>query len=207
MPVDLSAAIECHRQGRLDQATRLYQAALALEPENADALHLLGLVTLQRGDPAGAAGLVTRAVAVRPTEASYHATLAEAYWAARAGRAHRGAYRSALALQPDHPEYHCNLGATLVDLGAVDEAIAHFREAIRIRPDFAAAHNNLGNALRLMGDRDAAIDEFHTAVQLDPPRPRPEATSGRCCSMQASRLQPWRTARRQFTFAPILPLR
>jgi tetratricopeptide (TPR) repeat protein len=168
MPVDLSTAIECHRQGRLDQATRLYQAALALEPENADALHLLGLVTLQRGDPAGATGFVTRAIAVRPAEASYHATLAEAYWAL--GQVDRtvSAYQTALGLQPDHPEYHCNLGATLVDLGAVDGAIAHFREAIRIRPDFAAAHNNLGNALRLMGDRDAAIDEFHTAVQLDP---------------------------------------
>lgn len=168
MSVDLSAAIECHRQGRLDEAARLYEAALAEDPGHADALHLRGLVALQQGDFQRAAELLARAVAARPDEASFHATLAEAYWAL--GQADRtvNAYRSALALQPDQPEYHCNLGATLVDLGALDEAIGHFRAAIRLHPEFAAAHNNLGNALRLGGDLAAAIDEFRQAARLDP---------------------------------------
>ena len=168
MPIDLSAAIEHHRQGRLEQAARLYEAALAQTPEHPETLHLLGLVTLQRGDPGRAAAFVSRAIAVRSTEAAYHATLAEAFWAL--GQLDRtvSAYQSALGLQPDHPEYRCNLGATLIDLGVVDEAIAHFREAIRLRPDFAAAHNNLGNALRLQGDRASAIEHFRKAVQLDP---------------------------------------
>jgi tetratricopeptide (TPR) repeat protein len=59
MPIDLSAAIEHHRQGRLEQAARLYEAALALAPEHPETLHLLGLATLQRGDPARAAALVS----------------------------------------------------------------------------------------------------------------------------------------------------
>ena len=168
MPIDLSAAIEHHRQGRLEQAARLYEAILAEAPENPETLHLLGLVTLQRGDPGRAAAIVSRAIAVRCTEAAYHATLAEAFWAL--GQLDRtvSSYQSALALQPDHPEYHCNLGATLIDMGAVDEAIAHFRQAIRLQPDFAAAHNNLGNALRLQGDGISAIEHFRKAVQLDP---------------------------------------
>jgi len=168
MPIDLSAAIEHHRQGRLEQAARLYEAALAQAPEHPTTLHLLGLVTLQRGDPARAAALVSRAIAVCSTEAAYHATLAEAYWAL--GQLDRtvSAYQSALRLHPDHPEYHCNLGATLIDLGALDEAVSHFRAAIRLRPDFAAGHNNLGNALRLQGDRSSAIEHFRKAVQLDP---------------------------------------
>ena len=168
MPIDLRAAIEHHRQGRLEQAARLYEAALAQAPDHPDTLHLLGLVTLQRGDPGRAAALVSRAIAVRSTEAAYHATLAEAFWAL--GQLDRtvNAYRSALELQPDHPECHCNLGATLIDLGAVDEAVTHFREAIRLRPGFAAAHNNLANALRLLGDRVSAIEHFRKAVQLDP---------------------------------------
>ena len=168
MPIDLRAAIEHHRQGRLEQAARLYEAALAQAPDHPDTLHLLGLVTLQRGDPSRAAALVSRAIAVRSTEAAYHATLAAAFWCS--GQLDRtvNAYRSALELQPDHPECHCNLGATLIDLGAVDEAVTHFREAIRLRPGFAAAHNNLANALRLLGDRVSAIEHFRKAVQLDP---------------------------------------
>ncbi|MGC1723707.1 MAG: tetratricopeptide repeat protein [Isosphaeraceae bacterium] len=79
MPIDLRAAIEHHRQGRLEQAARLYEAALAQAPDHPDTLHLLGLVTLQRGDPGRAAAFVSRAIAVRSTEAAYHATLAEAF--------------------------------------------------------------------------------------------------------------------------------
>jgi tetratricopeptide (TPR) repeat protein len=178
MPIDLSAAIEHHRHGRLEQAARLYEAALTQEPEHPDALHLLGLVTLQRGDPGRAAALVSRAIAVRPIDAAYHASLAEAFWALGQLDQTVSAYQSALGLQPDHPEYHCNLGATLIDLEAVDEAIHHFREAIRLRPDFAAAHNNLGNALRLKGDRVAAIEHFRKAVQLDPVSAEPRSNLG-----------------------------
>ena len=53
MPIDLRAAIEHHRQGRLVQAARLYEVALAQVPDHPDTLHLLGLVTLQQEIPLG----------------------------------------------------------------------------------------------------------------------------------------------------------
>ena len=103
--------------------------------EHPETLHLLGLVTLQRGDPRRAAALVSRAIAVRSTEAAYHATLAEAFWAL--GQLDRtvSAYQSALGLQPDHPEYHCNLRVS---------AIEHFRKAVRLDPGSVEAGSNLG---------------------------------------------------------------
>ena len=58
MPMDLSEALECHRLGLLDRAASLYEAALAEDPDRDEALHLLGLVTLQRGDPRQAAALI-----------------------------------------------------------------------------------------------------------------------------------------------------
>ena len=168
MPVDLRAAIEHHRQGRLEHAARLYEAALGQKPDHPDALHLLGLIKLQRGDAGRAVELVSRAIAVHPTTAAYHATLASALWAVGKLDQSVAAYRSALKLQPDDPTTHCNLGATLIDLGAVDEAIIHFRAAIQIQPGLAAGHNNLANALRLKGNRLAAIEHFRRAAQLDP---------------------------------------
>ncbi len=168
MPMNLRAAIEHHQQGRIEQAARLYEAILAQVPDHPDALHLLGLITLQRGDAARTVALVSRAIEVHPSAAAYHATLATAF--SSLGQLDQSAafYRSALKLQPNEPSTHCNLGATLIDLGAVDEAISHFREAIRLQPDLAAAHNNLANALRLKGDWASAIACFRKAVELDP---------------------------------------
>jgi tetratricopeptide (TPR) repeat protein len=168
MPMDLSQALECHRLGLLDRAANAYEAALAEDPDRDEALHLLGLVKLQCGDARQAALLMSRAIAVRPDEPTYHASLAEACWSL--GQLDRAveSCRTALRLDPGNPEILCNLGATLVDLGDLDTAIGHFREAIRLEPEFSLAHNNLGNALRLKGDKAAAIDHFREAVRLDP---------------------------------------
>jgi len=44
-----------HRDGRLTEAERDYQAALAAEPSHVDALHLLGVLRHQQGQHAEAA--------------------------------------------------------------------------------------------------------------------------------------------------------
>ena len=168
MPIDLTEALENHRQGRLDAATRVYEAALAEDPDRPDALHLLGVVALQRGDPGRAAALIGRAVAAQPDEASFHMSLAEAF--RMQGQLDRAVEcgETALRLQPDNPEILCNLGATLVDRGDVEAALGHFRAAVRLRPDVAAAHNNLGNALQIQGEFDSALTHLQTAARLQP---------------------------------------
>ena len=45
----LESAFALHQQGRLDEARRLYDAILEVEPTHFDVLHLLGLVTHEAG--------------------------------------------------------------------------------------------------------------------------------------------------------------
>jgi protein O-GlcNAc transferase len=44
----LRDAIAAHQAGRLADAERMYQAILRVEPSHFDAIHLLGVVQLQR---------------------------------------------------------------------------------------------------------------------------------------------------------------
>ena len=168
MPVDLTEAVERHRRGDLEPAAEAYRAALREDPDRPEALYLLGMVSLQRGDPGPAAELIGRAVALRPGEADYHAGLAEA--CRLLGRSDRAlaCCREAARLRPESPEHLGNLGALLVDRGEIDAALVAFREAIRLRPDSAALHNNLGNALGIRGDAASALAHFRAAVGLDP---------------------------------------
>jgi tetratricopeptide (TPR) repeat protein len=165
---DLNLALQHHQTGRLDQAARLYQAILAREPRQADALHLLGVVALQQGNPARAAELIGQAVAIKPSVAVFHANLAEAYRALGQPDRAVGCCRTALRLQPHYPEAANNLGLALLARCEAEEAVAQFRAAVRLRPDFALAHNNLGNALRQQGDKAQALTHFRQAVRLDP---------------------------------------
>ena len=62
MAVLMRDAIEAQRARRLDQAEALYRRALALAPDDADALHMLGMIRHERGDGAEAVALVLRAL-------------------------------------------------------------------------------------------------------------------------------------------------
>ena len=55
---DLTVALEHHRAGRLERAEALYWKFLQKSPGNPDALHLLGLVAVARGDPDQAIQLI-----------------------------------------------------------------------------------------------------------------------------------------------------
>ena len=168
MPVNLSAAWEFYRRGDFERAASVGAAALADDPNQPDALHLVGLVALRRGDPRKAEAMIGQAVAFRPSEAAYHASLAQVCQVL--GQVDRGieCCRAACRLQPDRPDYHYNLGLSLMARGDLDAAIDHLRGAIGLKPDFAWAHNNLGNALLLKGEKAAALDHLRQAVRLDP---------------------------------------
>jgi tetratricopeptide (TPR) repeat protein len=164
----LSAAFEHHQAGRYADAARRYHGLLEQEPNNADALHLFGVMHHQCGHSARAVELIGRAVALRPGAAVFYTNMAEAH---RALGQHERAVeccRSALALVPEDPSAFNNLGLAMQGLGRLDEAADHFRTAVRLRPEFGLAQNNLGTLLLDQGKTDEAFEAFQTAVALDP---------------------------------------
>jgi tetratricopeptide (TPR) repeat protein len=164
----LAEAIARHQQGHLHDAERLYRNILSHEPDEPDALHLLGVVSLQFGQVAQAIELIEKAIARYPSVAAFHANLAEAYRAA--GQLERAAAccQLALRLQPAYPTLSNNFGTLLMHLHRPAEAAEQFRLAVTHQPDYALAHNNLGNAYRVLGDLERSIAHFRRAVELDP---------------------------------------
>jgi tetratricopeptide (TPR) repeat protein len=165
--VALQEALALHQRGRLDEAQRLYAQVLASEPNNADALHLSGVLAMQTGNLQLAVERILRAITISPTTAFY-SHLGEAY--RRLGDAPRAiqACRAAIQIDPKNPEALNNLGVALLDHGQAADARDVLAGAVRLSPNFASAHNNLGNAFRVLGKEDAAIAAFRRAVEADP---------------------------------------
>ncbi len=164
----LRTAIERHRSGRLDEAASLYRHVLANEPENAEALHWLGVLHHQAGDPARAVELIGRAVALKPEAYLYHGNLAESYRATGDHQRSAESGRAALRIWPDYPEALCSLGTALSAMKRHAEAVESLRRAVEVRPGFVVAHNNLGIALRELGKSQDALEHFRRAVELEP---------------------------------------
>jgi tetratricopeptide (TPR) repeat protein len=172
MPVHLqdtlNAAIELHRAGQLASAARLYQKVLSQDKDNAEALHLLGVLHHQQGDNQMAVEMIGRAVALQPNVAVFHTNLAEAYRCLGQFERAIGCCQVALRFSPNSPEALCNLGVALEGLGRHAEAVEKFERALELKPDLAVAHNDLGHALRELGRTDEALASFRRAIELDP---------------------------------------
>jgi tetratricopeptide (TPR) repeat protein len=165
---DLNTGLRHHQAGQLEQAAACYRKALERQPDDADALHLLGLVSYQQGRLDGAVELIGRAIALKPDAAPFHCNLAEVYRARGELERAVASCREALRLQPDYPEAANNLGMVLLAQRDTAGAAEQFQAALRLRPNDAALHNNLASALRAAGDRDGAIDRCRAALQLNP---------------------------------------
>ena len=143
----LAIAIQHHQAGRLQAAEQIYRQILAVEPNHADAIHLLGVIAHQAGKHEIAVEYIERAIGLQGNAAAFHNNLGEAYRALCRVPEAVACYRRALELKPDYAEAHNNLGIALKDQGKLDEAVACYRRALELKPDYAEAHNNLGNAL------------------------------------------------------------
>jgi protein O-GlcNAc transferase len=161
-------AAEHHRAGRLAAAESGYRAVLDALPQQADALHLLGVLCHQSGRHAEAIALIERAIAVDEACADFYSNLGEARRALGEFAAAEVEYRRALALRPDSAGALTNLGLVLCELKRPTEAAECLRQAIALAPDLAEAHDNLGLALQALEDFDGAVASHSRAVALKP---------------------------------------
>jgi len=164
----IDAAAQLHRAGRLSEAERQYRQVLAVQPDNADALHLLGVLSSQQGREDLAADLIRRAIARDPRQPMYHGNLGLAL--SRLGRLDEAiaCFEKALALGSRDPNVLNNYADALRKAGKPDRALPIFRQAIAMEPRLAEPHNNLGIALADLGRVDEAVASYRQALRLNP---------------------------------------
>ncbi len=163
----LKEAVQAHREGRIEDAERLYRDILNGNPQEPFSLHYLGVILHRRGDYAVAADLIRRSLSIAPVPEAMN-NLGLVLGAMDQFEEAEGLFRRALALAPGNAETHNNLGNALTCLNKNDEAASEILEAIRLKPDFVLAHYNLGVALTRQGKIADALEAFKKSAALMP---------------------------------------
>jgi tetratricopeptide (TPR) repeat protein len=164
----IQSAYEFHRQGNLKQAGSLYDKILKKQPDNANVLHMRGVISCQTGNYASAIKYITKALHLDPDNSEAHCNLGVALQEKGLLDDAIAYYQKAIVLNPSFAKAHCNLGVALQEKGLLDDAIAHYQKAIVLNPSFAKAFSNLGNALREKGHIDEAMSYCKKALEIDP---------------------------------------
>lgn len=173
MTVDeqFKSAISHYQAKRLAPAELLCRQILTVQPDHADALHLLGVLAIHAGRTDAGIELIQRAIQACKTNEYYYNNLGNALRASGRLDEAIAAYGVAIQINHDFVAAHANLGVVLKDKGRLDEAFASFREAIRLGPETAEAHNGLGVALQSRGEIESAIASYRQALRFQPDLP------------------------------------
>jgi predicted O-linked N-acetylglucosamine transferase (SPINDLY family) len=163
-----ATAMQHHRGGRLGEAESLYRQILQADSNNADALHMLGVLAQQTGRQQLAVEMIGRAIAQNGQVPAFHNNLGNAYAAAGKWQDAEASYRRALDRKRDYPEAHYNLGSALRAQGKLENAAASYRHALTLRPNHAETYLNLSNTLQAQGKLEEAADACQRAISSKP---------------------------------------
>ncbi len=170
----LQLALEHHRAGRVSQAETGYRAALSQDPDDADALHWLGVLFYQAGDIAQALPLLQQAVYSRPDDAAFHHNLGQACLAAAQFTEAIRALERSSDLDPMRPETFLALGQAYLarhSPGDANAAILVLRQASIAGLDSPELHLHLSTALLAAGRAEEAIAAARAALERRPDYP------------------------------------
>ena len=164
----LERAMALHRAGQLPQALTAYQHLLSAEPDNADALHLSGVLAHQMGRTSVGIACIEQAIALNPKAPIYHRNMAELRKSTGDHRRAAVHLLQAIALNPDDVGARVELGLMQAACGDLKAAVESYRAALRHDPAHVGAHTNLGVALEDSGDEAGARAAYERAIALQP---------------------------------------
>lgn len=133
--------------GQLAAAEDVCRKILAIDPNHAGSLHILGSIALEAGRPDIAIQWLDKAAAFRDRDAALHNERGLALLAlGRVAEAER-AFQRAVALAPEDGRSHNNLALALWQQGKRAEAAARFATALKTAPELCDRYGEICDTL------------------------------------------------------------
>jgi len=186
----MQKALAHHRDGQLNQAEKIYRAILNSQPQNPDANHNLGVLSMQVKQPKAALPFLQTALKSNPGNGEYWLSLAECRvrlhaWdeaeallneAESKGLKHPALVRLRQRIvdgrgeKPKHAKAQEALqrGIQFHQSGRFGEAIGWYQKTLEIQPENTDALNNLGGVLQAQGKLDEAVAYYQEAISINP---------------------------------------
>ena len=155
-------------QGKLDEALRKAQEAIAIDPQFADAHFAAGSFLARMKKPEEAIESFQAAIRLIPHHSRAWYNLGNVYRALGRLDEATKAYEKSTSFNPTFADAFCNWGNVLLDQGRAADGVEKLRTALALDAQHAIAHNNLGDALVMMGQYDEARAHFEKALEWRP---------------------------------------
>lgn len=155
-----------HKSGNLDLAEKIYHQILAQQPNNADALHLLGLIYGAGTDLSQGIALIRQAIKVSD-QPVFHNNIAPLLHDIGKIDEAISEFKIYLVNAPDDTDALNTLGNYYREIGKFDQAVETYRTALHINPDIGGIHNNLALAYHATNNYEQALASLDQSLSLN----------------------------------------
>jgi tetratricopeptide (TPR) repeat protein len=162
-----AAVLEHTLAGRFLDAQNLCQQAFSMDPENADTMHLMGVVCSEAKQFDHAVEWTSRALG-KDAKPAYLATLGTALL--RLGQ-HDDALRvfdKAIQFEPNDGQLWWQMGNALIEAGRSSDALVCFQHTITLNPRHGDAAYKAGHILHTLGRFEEALASLRRSAELQP---------------------------------------
>jgi protein O-GlcNAc transferase len=168
---EFNRACQYYQSGDPKGAEAICRKIVSVQPDDPNALNLLGLIAHQLGENEMAINLMSRAIRNDPENPFLYNNLGAVFHDSGKFPEAISSYKKAIHIKPDCADAYNNMGLVFQEQGKVDEAISCYQEALQLRTHYPEANYNLGNALKESGKLAEAIQCYQKAVALRPDYP------------------------------------
>ncbi len=162
----IGVALRHHGAGDLGRAEQIYRQILATDPNQPDALHLLGVIAHQMDQNDAAIEMIGKALTIQPNNPQALSNLGNAQQALGKLEEAITSYERALTAQPEMAQVRVNLANARAKHGQVAQAVEDYKVALKQAPKLADAHRSLGVALQALGRKLEALECLLQAHEL-----------------------------------------
>ena len=161
-------AFNLHSQGKLIEAEQKYLELLKNEPQNSDALNMLGVLNYQSNRFNEAIDYIIKALKIRE-DVYYYECLGAVYLDIREYEVAKNTFERACELNPENAENWFNLATALKGLRRFEDAENFYKKAVEINPKLSIAYFNLATLYANNLNRPKeAIATFQKVLELNP---------------------------------------
>ncbi len=155
------------KAGRLKLAEEVYKTILKEEPDNVDAMRLLGILATKGGKYKIAEQILIKAIKIVPSYSLLWRNISLVYRLSGQLEKAQKSMDNILALDPKNASVWADYGTILIMLAKYKEAIVAYSRCVSLKPDSPRAYLSLGHAYNTIGNKDKSIESYLNSIKYN----------------------------------------
>lgn len=172
IPTDVSSlfkrALAFHKSGDWARAKAIYSSILDIQPKYFDAIHMLGVLYIQTGNPNKGLKFIDKAIEINPRNAEAYYNKAEALLQENRLPEAISNYRKLIELSSKDHEALFKIASIFREMGQYDDTLSHLDRAISVSKDNHLYYHAKADTLSLIGQEADAVEFYGKSIASNP---------------------------------------